>query len=412
MDAHRFAVVLSFVFLLAPLAGLAEDKADTVAAKIVEMSRELRKKGREDAADKLLRDAAAQCEEQLRRKPDDAQARFGLAQLQVHLDQVPAAEANLARALQLEPNNAALHAFKGRMYGVEKAWRQAVVSLRRAVELDPTDAGCRMMLATCLSNIKEHQEAVTQAREAMKLMPGDKDALVFYSLMLLAAGDADEWEKVMQSAIDSRPKDIGLRDSFVHGFFLLRRPDRAYSECLELQKLDSANVEVDAKLVLYATQATRPFAAEQHVNRLKELRKAGKYADDYVLRDHFFNGNRTVLARENFEPDGEVFSKFVFYVVDELEKEECRIQFTTSDRYNEQLRKAGKLKETERVYYLMSKRGKDVQDFGAFPQPTYEQARAMAIEVLEGTRLPKPVGEQLPERQAAEPGRSNGLQQK
>jgi hypothetical protein len=71
------------------------------------------------------------------------------------------------------------------------------------------------------------------------------------------------------------------------------------------------------------------------------------------------------------------------------------------------------LKETERVFCLMLKRGNDIQHFGAFRNaPTYEQARTMAMEVLEGTRLPRPLNEQPVERQAVVPARPAELQRK
>src|SRR5687767_12037889 len=105
MDAARFWLMALVVF--APLAGLAEDNAGVVAAKIVKQAKALKKAGKEDDADKMLREAAKSCEDRVKQKPDDAQARFALAQLQVHLDQVDAAKVNLERALALEPKWAA-----------------------------------------------------------------------------------------------------------------------------------------------------------------------------------------------------------------------------------------------------------------------------------------------------------------
>ncbi len=412
MDATRFAALLSFLILLAPLAGLAEDNAGTVAAKIVKIAKDLRKAGQEDEANKRLRDAAASCEDRLRQKPDDAQARFALAQLQVHLDQVDAAGRNLERAMQLEPNNEAMYAFKGRFHGVAKDYPEAIKAYRRSVELDPKNAETRTMLAMCLANANEKEEAVAQAREVLKLQPNEPAVIHFYALMLLQAGQYDEWERVVRSALDQHPKDVHLLEQLVLGFVAQQRFEKAYRACLEWQKLDPNNVEIEVKLIFFATQARQTVAAEQHLARVLEYRKAGKYDSDDVTRDQFYMGNRRVLVKESFDTKEESFSKFVFYVVDEQETEERRVQFTTSERYNEQLRRDTLLKETERAFALICKRGADVQYFGTFPQPTYDQARAMAIEVLEGTRLPKPWREQPAERQAAEPPRSGELQRK
>lgn len=392
MDITRAKWCWAFVFLCGfsiSSSAHAADDAGTVAAKIVKEAQTLKEAGQEEAADKKLRDAAKSCEERLLQQPDDAQAHFALAQLQVHLDQVEAAKAHLERAMQLEPNNAAMYALKGRFHGAAKQYPEAIKACRRSLELDPKNTDARQTLAACLLNQDEIGEASEHARELVRLKPNDIQASTMYAVILLQATKHEEWEQAMRNIVIAHPKDKKLREFFVFGFVTQERYEKAYRESLELQKLDPEDPDQEGKLVVLATQARQSALAATHIERLREFRRAGKVIDDSFARDDFVVGKKRVIVGEKFELKGGEGIRFVVYVLNEKQEQEFEVSVIESPVADAYLAKMGKLKKTEKAVCLIkSQNGKD-EMFVMFSEVnSYETIRAVVVEIVEGTRQP------------------------
>lgn len=401
MDVARAKWCWVFLLMVGVVTGLtarAAENAGTVAAQIVKNAKALRKEGKEDEADKMLRDAAKSCEGRLQQQPDDAQAHFALAQLQVHLDQVETAKRHLDRAMELEPNNAAMYSFLGRYHGVAKEYREAIKAYRRSLELDPKDTETKLMLATCLGNLNETDEALLHASELLRLAPNDYGAVTFYAFILLQAGKYEEWERTMRSAINSQPQNKELREFFVVGFIGQQRFERAYRECLELQKLDPADVSIEEKLIFLATNARQPGLAATHIDRLRELHRQGKFTDATFARDHFFVGQRRVGVAEHFELKNGEGIKIDFHVMKENEEHDYSVSLAKSATFNANLVRTGQLKDAGKGFVLVRSQDGKTDIFAIFQElPTYDEVRTMVIEVVEGSRQPW-----LSARQAAE----------
>jgi tetratricopeptide (TPR) repeat protein len=388
MDATRFAAV-SFAVLIAPLAGIAEDDAGTVAAKIVNQARALKKADKGAEAEMLLREAAATCEERLKPMPADAQARFALAQLQFQLEQDDTAKLNLEQAMAAQPNCAAMHAFQGHMLAVAKDFAAAEMSYRRALALNPQDTDSRTAVAICLVKLGRNDEALIFARETVRLAPTDFMAVCAYAGMVHDAGNKAEWERVLKSAIESNPQGVEVREFYAVGLFCHQRFADAYAQRVELARLTPDEIDNEIKLLMVATAGNMATETKRHWERMVEFRRTGKFTKDFVPRELLAAASKKVMAFEYFESRGEAGYKYAFSVRDKDDKEEFRIVLGTYDKLNEHFRSQGKLKESERVFSLDTIRGEERQHYGIYPTlPTYEQTRALAIEIIEGTRLP------------------------
>jgi tetratricopeptide (TPR) repeat protein len=388
MDAIRIAALLLLATLFTPITAFSQHDAGQLMAQFVEMTRDLKSSGRDDEADKYLREATAICEDKLKQKPDSAQLRFALAQLQAELGQRKAALVNIKRAVELQDNCRAMYCFQGFLLASLKEYEEAEIALRKALELEPSHVETRNCLVLCLFNLNRKLGAIEVARETTKLAPDDTNARDALAKILFVTKNHEEWEQTRLSAIERNPHDIEVLASFAYELNLLQRPSEAYAQHVKIAKLHPDAVENEKMLVYYATTARMLPESQQHAERLYDAHKNGKYPETGFARDSFVAASKRVRAIENFEPASKV-GKYVFSVRDKDDKEEFRIVLSTWEKLNEHFRSVGELKEGEVVFSLDSNRGGEDQHYGIYPTlPTYEQTRALAIEIIEGTRLP------------------------
>jgi tetratricopeptide (TPR) repeat protein len=406
MDITRakwcWALALLGGFVISPARSAAEDAGKSAAkpaeesnadedmpGKIVQAAKALRKADKHDEADKFLREAIAICEEKLKQKPDSAKFHFALAQFQAELGQSEAASESIKRAIALQSNCRAMYCFQGFLLASLKEYEAAETALRKALELKPSHVETRNCLVVCLFNLNRKLGAVEFARETVRLAPNDGSAVRMLASIQFVTGNQREWERTLRSAIERNSNDIAMRADFAEGLDLLQRQSEAYAQHVEIAKLRPGDIDNERMLVYYATVARMLPESQQHAERLYDFRKNGKYHEAGFARDHFYAASKRVRAIEYFEPHGEAGYKYVFSVRNMGDKEEFRIVLGTYDKLNEHFRSEGKLKDGEVVFALNSIHGKEQQHYGVYPTlPTYEQARALAIEIIEGTRLP------------------------
>jgi Flp pilus assembly protein TadD len=107
-----------------------------------------------------------------REDPNDARALFLRGAALRHKDMRAEAEADLLRALELEPGWPQVHAELAVLCDQEGRGEEAVRYHRRALELAPGNAGFMNDLAFSLFLKKKTREAVTLYQEALKVEPG------------------------------------------------------------------------------------------------------------------------------------------------------------------------------------------------------------------------------------------------
>ncbi len=105
-------------------------------------------------------------------------------------------------------------------------------------------------------------------------------------------------------------------------------------------------------------------------------------------RDQFSANGRKVMAFEYFKLEGDRALRYRFSVLNaEGNKEEFYISLGSYELTNAVARETGSLKEGERLFHLDGyyQGGREHRTFGMFKkEPTYDETRAMVVQVLEG----------------------------
>jgi tetratricopeptide (TPR) repeat protein len=128
--------------------------------------------------------------------PDDAVGHFELGQAESK-DEPARGLAQLGKALELKPDFAAAHAFRGSLYYQSGKFEAAVTDLEAAARLRPDDAVTLDRLGQTYSALEKPADAVRVLRRAAELSPGDSKTILHFARALADAGLTGESKVAM-----------------------------------------------------------------------------------------------------------------------------------------------------------------------------------------------------------------------
>ena len=137
--------------------------------------------------------------------PDLPQSRKELVRDLLQEGRVDEAEAQLEKALQIEPNDAEAHSNLGNVLHKKKRLAEAIAQYQRALELQPTFAVAHHNLANVLLEQGRVDEAVAHYQRALELQPDFLAARNNLGQVLLQLGRADEAQAQLTRALALRP---------------------------------------------------------------------------------------------------------------------------------------------------------------------------------------------------------------
>ena len=126
------------------------------------------------------------------------------------------AEKEYRAALQLEPQNSALHLCLGNILAVEglNNYAEAISQLQEAVRLDPGDADAHRLLGVVLLADEAPHPAVPEFRELVRLEPNDPEAHWYLASVLLMTRELDrsivEYREALRLKPDYFEAHVGL----------------------------------------------------------------------------------------------------------------------------------------------------------------------------------------------------------
>lgn len=173
------------------------------AVKAVAEGQELlAKRGPED-----IRKAVQRFEQATSADGNFAPAFAGLAEARALLFEYPAAQEAALRAIALDDRQASAHAVLGfvRLHG-EWDWAGAEAELKRALELDPQNPTTHLWSAILLEATGRSEEAVAAARRAVELAPGQAQVRAGLGYRLYWARRYDEAVAELSAALERDPK--------------------------------------------------------------------------------------------------------------------------------------------------------------------------------------------------------------
>lgn len=143
----------------------------------------------------------------------DAQANLGL--LSVHYGELDAARVAYLRAIELAPYFVPAYANLADLERMLERDAAAVVWLRRAVELDPDGAAVRHALGLALHRLGEFEEALSQLAQASQTAPQEPRLVLGWALALDASGRREEAISTLVEAVDRGTTSADLQHALV-----------------------------------------------------------------------------------------------------------------------------------------------------------------------------------------------------
>jgi|SRR5579872_35411 len=202
----------------------------------------------------------------------------------------PEAEAEIKKALTLDPNSAnALVASCGLKVGLKRT-EEGLADCRKAVELDPLSAGRYLSLATALYSARDYKQAIEQANKALEIDPSYSFAValecgIAYQQMGNYKQAMEQWVKVEQlRGHDNHAKEL-MHLFEKSGYAVYLRQDAREAEAQRDYREVAGNYAMlgdkDAAFdALEKAFAARAFIADINVDPIFDnLRSDPRYVD-------------------------------------------------------------------------------------------------------------------------------------
>jgi predicted Zn-dependent protease len=229
MIANSLRAILSLLLLLLVCAtGWSQTGRDFViqAEQVFEKIEALKKAGKNDEADELLRKGAAVLQKGIDGDPEFYPARMILCQFLLELKQYDAALEQLDFLLKKDSNLPVYHLLKATILIAAARFPEAEAATRQAIERDPKcKAALLGPLAVALIGVKRTPDAMAVLREACQADLSSADAVQMLALTTFHVEMYDEWEKVLRAGIALNGKERKLHDELVKGLLKLENFD-------------------------------------------------------------------------------------------------------------------------------------------------------------------------------------------
>ena len=143
----------------------------------------------------------------IKAQPKSTAPLLGMAEIAFRKKKLDDAQRWIARALQVEPQDANAHASMGRYFAITGKPDQAIVSLSKAVELDTSAFLPRMDLADLLASRGKVAQALPLYEQAVALKPAHAGARYALGLNLARNGDPTRGLTELEQSVKLDPRN-------------------------------------------------------------------------------------------------------------------------------------------------------------------------------------------------------------
>jgi eukaryotic-like serine/threonine-protein kinase len=240
-------------------------------------------------------------EQAIRLDPNYAPAYVGLAYYFVVAeefflspkDSMPAAKAAAQQAVELDNTLSEAHSqLAFAYYGYDWNWAGAEAELQRAIQLDPNNASAHAVYGNYLVSMGRFQEGVAEARRSVELDPLSLDNNVTLGATLVQSRRTQEGIEQLRKTIDMDPNYFFAYMNLAFAYEQSGRFEDAVTALEKARRLEPRNADVLGSLGQAYALAGKRREALQVLAKLKEWSKvryvpAYRIAATYVgLRDH------------------------------------------------------------------------------------------------------------------------------
>ena len=152
--------------------------------------------------------ASAQLERAARQAPDDAEPVLWLALTQVRLGQAAEAQANLTRAMDLDPDESRFHNVRGELLGGMGQLDAAVEAFEAALAADPECVDALNNLGVAAASRNDLDEAQRFFQLAIDKDPSFIPALHHMAAVKNARGDLENAKRFLEQVLELEPENV------------------------------------------------------------------------------------------------------------------------------------------------------------------------------------------------------------
>ena len=159
------------------------------------------------------------------------EAYASLAGLETMKGNVPAAEANFRKAIELSPNYSMAYMWYGLLLRDRDPGKQLEM-FRKALELDPLSPVVNVNIASALRAAGRPEEAVERCRRAIEIEPGLANAYALLSQIYAdELNQPDEAVRYQRKAVEADPGNLGERVALAQRLEWVGHEEEAIAEC-------------------------------------------------------------------------------------------------------------------------------------------------------------------------------------
>jgi tetratricopeptide (TPR) repeat protein len=172
------------------------------------------------------------------RNGDSAEARLLLGTTRLNAQDYPAALADLAKAVELNPDLPDVYSFYGQALLSTGDSAGAAEAYRKAIASDPHDFKANVQLASLLKDDEKMDEALLCLRRALQARPGDLGARYQMAAIDLYAGRSEAARRALESIVKEAPAFTEAHVTLATVYYRLKRKDDGDRERAIVQKLN------------------------------------------------------------------------------------------------------------------------------------------------------------------------------
>lgn len=266
-----------------------------------------------------------------------------------------AALSDMAKAIAIDSSDADFFSMQGKIYQNMGKWDEAIASFRQAIQRKDVRPDTWMLIGESYSEQKKYAQAAAAYSDALPHVGADPDmkARCLYNLGTMEYL-SENWDKA----------------------------EKAFAEMLVT---DAEDYQVVAKMVQVHYAQGKYKKAKPFKKTLYDAWKAEKLpkhmAEDFCFDQFEWNGKR-VMAFEEFDEEGDLFYKHVFYVLDpKTDKIEFQVQTESSFA----------VAMTGKKYTLGMTKGKTHYTFMHLlfeDDPDYQDVKKAVLRIFDGKEKP------------------------
>lgn len=242
--------------------------------------------------------------------------------------------------LHIKKGSAILQAYfyKGKSLYFLEEYKEAIKTFEKALKINPLDAPCYAALGDVYLDLKETDKALTAYEKAIENETVLERPYAILGMLYMAKGNEKKALESYYTAKDKVDKEGSVYIRILYNIGLIELLDKKYEKAelayKELLEIAPSDYESYSKLIQICYGKKEYEKAIPYKEKLYEAYEKGELTEhmkEMFCFDQFKWKDKNIQVYERFaSPEGQLYYKHLFYVVNKEGKIELRIQTENS----------------------------------------------------------------------------------